>query len=580
MPDILKSVLTIKKSETLSCDAIQHTECIQCAVSDLTDNSYQLLQDDRNFSLRLSPKGVYDELIEQSCALIHCEDRAQFSNFLSRQNLSGALCSETPGLRLRSRRNGDGDDSWIETCILRIDAPLPDHLRVLIIIHAIDHQQQSEEMLRQALNAASGELQQKEYYQELINASVPIETLIYRLSDGQPSYISGGLLFQLGYTKEDFHYFHNQDFMGLIHPEDYPRVISYACTAAKEMAPFYEQEFRIFKKSGGIVWILEKAALTHDAEGQSAYMAVYIDITDRKAAEEALRIRDEELRAAMSQMGRMYCRYNIAARTLELPRRYAAQYGLSEIITDFPQSLTGLPDPLPGYASLCKRIINGEHAGSLVTRTRSPEDGSRWEKMEFVTILDDAGNPVRAIISIEDVTEEKTHMMAILQRARSDGMTGLLNKATLEELVSQWLSLNTAVPCVLLVIDLDDLKQINDTLGHSQGDRALTLLSDTLRKHFRSTDMIGRIGGDEFVVFLPGLSSITRLRHSLSSLIRRLSTQHIGEKYDFPFRASIGAAFGAGGEDAYADLFKRADTALYRVKRNGKNGYSIFGSKP
>ncbi|MEA5038482.1 MAG: diguanylate cyclase [Clostridiaceae bacterium] len=559
------------------CQTVK-TIYLRSAILNLTQGTYHLMRREGGSFVGAPAEGCHDELLASIFSLTHPEDRDDLSRFLSREHLLQVLTAGQTELQLEYRQTLGGDYRWVEICILRLDDPAEKDVLAALLLHDINELQQTEKQLRIALDAASGELEKKCYYQDLINTVVPVETLLSPLAGESLSYIGGGLLHQFGYTLDEFSEFHRNGLRGLVHPDDLPKAQALGCAAAAERSPAYEQEFRILRKDGGVAWILEKSRLTQDADGAPAYLSVYIDITERKTAEEALRIREEEIRVAMSRMGRLYCRYDVAAQTLVLPPQYATLYQLPETVTCFPPEVL-LSAPLRFYAALCRRILQGEQTGFLVAHMECPSGNQRWEKMEFVTIRDDDGNPVRAIISVEDVTAEKTSMLEMLRRARSDGMTGLLNKTAAEELAAQWLSRNAGVSCAMLVVDLDNLKSINDTLGHIQGDRALRLLSETLRKHFRSTDLIGRVGGDEFMVFLPGLSNAPRLHNSLAALVHRLSTLRIGEQNNHPFRASIGAVLGTGGTDSYNDLFKRADSALYRVKRNGKNSYALYEPK-
>lgn len=577
MPDILN---LISDAGTFVCGRFCHaavSTCRRAAVLDLTENRYQLLRENNPYA-EVPFEGSCDELLDRFIAIVHPDDRERLQHLLSRGNLLSALASGQNELWGEGRLLVNGVSCRTGVCTLRAEAKAGGHLLAIVLFYDFDGNE-AEERLRAELTIVGSELESKHYYQKMINASVPMEAILYRLSGGPPSYMFGALLHQLGYTEEDFITFHRAGLRGLIHPEDYTRAQTYARAAAAARTPYYEQEFRVLMKNGGIVWIFEKTALTKDADGEPAYLGVYIDITDRKAAEETLRIREEELRVAMSQMGHRYCRYDVIARTLSLPPQYASTHGLPEMLVNFPQEPDPLPETLREYASLCKRILQGERAGSVVVCIRNIDGSYRWEKAEFAAVCDSKGNTVCAVISIDDITEEKTNMLEMLHRANSDGMTGLLNKAAAEELVNQWLIREEGAPCAMLVVDLDDLKAVNDTLGHCQGDRALTLLADTLRNHFRSTDLIGRVGGDEFIVFLPGLSNETRLRESLFALVRRLSALCVGEKNDYPFHASIGVALGKGGADDYSALFRKADSALYCVKRNGKNDFAIYGTK-
>ena len=163
----------------------------------------------------------------------------------------------------------------------------------------------------------------------------------------------------------------------------------------------------------------------------------------------------------------------------------------------------------------------------------------------------------------------------LVVRASTDSMTGLLNQGTTSESITRELSLH-AGEGMLLLLDMDNLKSINDTLGHPIGDRAILLLSNLMREIFSDAPVIGRIGGDEFMVFL----SKPRSREVVLAQIRQLQAR-LNEvmKNDLPAKltlhCSVGAAYARPGDD-YASLYNRTDVALYHVKRHGKDGYCFF----
>ena len=120
---------------------------------------------------------------------------------------------------------------------------------------------------------------------------------------------------------------------------------------------------------------------------------------------------------------------------------------------------------------------------------------------------------------------------------------------------------------------MDNLKDINDTHGHPIGDRAILTLTEQLRAIFPNADAIGRIGGDEFMIFLRGVGSEAQARAQLETLRQRLVQASQNKRATL--RCSVGGAFVRPGED-YASLYRRADEALYYVKRNGRDGYAFY----
>ena len=158
-----------------------------------------------------------------------------------------------------------------------------------------------------------------------------------------------------------------------------------------------------------------------------------------------------------------------------------------------------------------------------------------------------------------------------------DRMTGLLNKVTTEEVASSILRNAPNQEHALLVIDIDNFKKINDSEGHQAGDAAIAALSKLLLRCFRQTDVVGRIGGDEFVVLMVNVPSEDIARRKVKHLTEAV---RVGTAADAPGGVSISIGYAlTGGEGVtYETLFRRADEALYEAKRSGKSRACRYGS--
>lgn len=206
------------------------------------------------------------------------------------------------------------------------------------------------------------------------------------------------------------------------------------------------------------------------------------------------------------------------------------------------------------------------------------DDGSKiWIHCSVQLVTDPYTKHIKMHMALSDVTEKKLKQLNILHQAENDGLTGLYNRTTIEHKISESLR-NDYKNSVFILIDLDDLKHINDTLGHAQGDRAICAVSDELIATFKRIGMEGRLGGDEFLVFLPNYADTGKLDKLLSDLLRRLTTIMIGDNDDNSIHCSFGIAVADEKAHDFASLYKRADTALYHVKRNGKNDFAYFSS--
>ena len=156
-------------------------------------------------------------------------------------------------------------------------------------------------------------------------------------------------------------------------------------------------------------------------------------------------------------------------------------------------------------------------------------------------------------------------------------MTGLINRASAEEMMTQRL-LSATSTCVMIMLDIDNFKKINDTYGHDYGDKAICAVADKLRLFFRKEDIIARMGGDEFAVFvgeIPDMEVIKNKAHQLCASMADIMIN--GNKTEIT--CSAGIAIATGKTYSFGVLYRNADQALYDAKCHGRNTVSIFSKK-
>lgn len=160
------------------------------------------------------------------------------------------------------------------------------------------------------------------------------------------------------------------------------------------------------------------------------------------------------------------------------------------------------------------------------------------------------------------------------KKHNQDVLTGLLNKSYFTKCVRRKIRKGEGV---LLVLDLDNFKSINDNYGHDNGDLVLQQVANLLERTFRKTDYIGRFGGDEFIVYVDSELSDSILERKAQDLLQQIGK--LSQQYPLgALSVSIGGCRSVRG-DRYADVFKRADEALYTVKGHGKSGYAMSGAQ-
>jgi diguanylate cyclase (GGDEF)-like protein/PAS domain S-box-containing protein len=221
-------------------------------------------------------------------------------------------------------------------------------------------------------------------------------------------------------------------------------------------------------------------------------------------------------------------------------------------------------------------------------RLRTRTGDYRWFRARAIAVRNEHGRPVRMAGSIQDVTEWKEvigHLESLSERlaqdntriavdARIDGLTRVLNRASWEEGVSieDERSRRHGHAYSVMMIDIDGFKDFNDTAGHFAGDDCLRAVADCVCRTCRVTDVVGRYGGDEFVVLLPetDLPSGRRAAERVLETIDSRAIRHPGPGADGALTVSIGVAEGPS-PDGWRTVLGRADQALYRAKAGGKN---------
>lgn len=186
-----------------------------------------------------------------------------------------------------------------------------------------------------------------------------------------------------------------------------------------------------------------------------------------------------------------------------------------------------------------------------------------------------------AYLVIELRLKENESKMKLQELSEMDRMTGLYNKWMTEELCGKYLT-EKGMSCegILFIIDLDDFKQINDGKGHKAGDQALRKTARCLKECFRKEDIVGRIGGDEFLVFMKGTSDL-RLAEQKAEMILRSMKRTRQEGGDAEVCCSIGIALCAAGHNpGFEKLFEQADSAMYQSKIRQKHGFSVWREEP
>ena len=195
-----------------------------------------------------------------------------------------------------------------------------------------------------------------------------------------------------------------------------------------------------------------------------------------------------------------------------------------------------------------------------------------WVELTVYLFREQMSGSVYALLYLKDVNAEKERELAQLDAANRDPLTAIYNRSAFEREMTRSIIESTASPCgYLLLLDVDDFKQINDMHGHMEGDTMLKMVSHQLLQTFRKGDVIGRMGGDEFLVYIRGSIPRESLEQRLTHFLEQLRTNSHNM-----LTCSMGLTLVTSEHFDYARSLSQADTAMYHSKRHGKNNFSFF----
>ncbi|MBJ6123771.1 EAL domain-containing protein [Sphingomonas sp. BT553] len=367
-----------------------------------------------------------------------------------------------------------------------------------------------------------------------------------------------------------------------LHPDDVANATAAWMASVKTKVPV-DIEYRLSTHDGGHRWVRARASARLDEQGDVVrWYGTLEDINDRKLTEHALRDSEERFRLAAQAAGIGIWDYNALDDRREWSDEFKAMLGLpADAASAVATALACVvPDDRHNLQALISAVEAGDsgHRFETMVRIRRSDTGEeRWMKTGGWRIEAPSGKLGRVLVTIRDVTEERTVEERIRWTASHDAMTGLPNRAAFGEKLEQAIARATysETNVALALFDVDHLKETNDTIGHDAGDRLLQTAADRLRLAFGERCTLARLGGDEFAGIFEAsddLDMSAQVQAALEAL--REAFTHDGRILDCQSTAG-GSVFPIHGTTA-AELLKSADIALYAAKARHRGGLLTF----
>ncbi|HWG66225.1 MAG TPA: EAL domain-containing protein, partial [Rhodanobacteraceae bacterium] len=364
----------------------------------------------------------------------------------------------------------------------------------------------------------------------------------------------------------------------MVHPDDLANLNHALAEHLAGHSEHFEVEHRVRDREGEWTWVISRGRVVEsDAEGKP----LRICGTERDIS--ALRAADRDRRIAMEVIRNM----SEAVTVTDLDFRFVSVntaftrmtgYAEHEVLGRDASVLNGSRHAPASYNQLRQTLAESGHwRGELWQRRKDGEEFLCW--VELNEVCDASGQRTHMIGVLTDITDRKRAEQELRYLANYDTLTGLPNRALLGERLGAAVisARRTGQKVGLLFLDLDRFKHINDSMGHSTGDRTLKAAGARLRQCVRDTDVVARLGGDEFTVVLENLADARGAEEMAQRLIQAFARPlPITGTQEAVISPSIGIALYPDHGQTPADLLKCADTAMYQAKDRGRNTWAVY----
>jgi diguanylate cyclase (GGDEF)-like protein/PAS domain S-box-containing protein len=375
-----------------------------------------------------------------------------------------------------------------------------------------------------------------------------------------------------------------------IHPDDAERVLAETRYAFREQKAF-DCEYRMIAADGSVVWVWERDTVIRDEHGEPRLtQGIIMDVTATRIAEAALAESEERNRGVVHALeeglliygpdGRAISCNAAATRILGLPEEDL----LGKVAGEWEVTMTfedGTPMTVENSPSR-RAFETGLPQREVILQFLLRDGTELWVSVSSHPLRREGETtPYGVVSAFSDITERRKAQEQIAFLAYHDSLTKLPNRALLDEHLALGLARarRAGSSVALLYVDLDDFKAVNDSLGHAAGDELLRRIAVRLRGVVRSTDLLARQGGDEFLILLTDLESDPRL--SAEAVAKQVEAALLEPFSIADAEFEIGSSIGISiypDDAADADtLLRHADAAMYEVKQAGRGGIASYG---
>ncbi|OQA49915.1 MAG: Cyclic di-GMP phosphodiesterase Gmr [Firmicutes bacterium ADurb.Bin300] len=395
-------------------------------------------------------------------------------------------------------------------------------------------------------------------------------------------YTNDGFFDMFGYTRQEYETLDDATLFNLVYYEDFIQIINLVKSGQESLNEVHRFECRILKKNGEEAYALISARCVPSQEYGIYFVCNLIDITELKKTQNNLQKATEKYEILEEISNDILFEYDVASDVLECSYKMKKLLRISPTIENAIETITYSEmvnhRDVPIILENISNALAGKRTNIFDFRLKNDRGDDVWYTVTFTTIYNHAGEATRFIgklTNVDRIKREKTKLMA---QAQTDQLTGFYNKIStglkINDIIQNKEGINRAA---LFLIDIDNFKYVNDTYGHVEGDHFLINVSSKMKSLFRSMDILGRVGGDEMVLFLDDISPEIAAEKA-KEICKLVTDIKLESDADYKVSCSIGIALWPDHGSSYTELFTKADEAMYKAKSSGKNNYEFYGN--
>lgn len=384
----------------------------------------------------------------------------------------------------------------------------------------------------------------------------------------------------MGYSKEAYRTLFAHTFGMSIEVADFEGMQELIKTQ-RENGQVIQVEYRHIMPDKTVKWISLQAKEVVTENNSKFFHGIFIDVTKFKNVQKVIDLERERYQTVSQLSGEILFEYDILTKSImQTVSASKIFFHHGEFIPNYCQTILRkeviYQEDIAVFKEMCAEFDTGKPSIYKEFRVKDQSAAFVWYRVQATTIFDAHGKAVKVIGKTENIDVQKRETEKLKEKSRRDPLTGFYNKIVVEEVVESYLLGDASQYSAFMIVDIDNFKIINDTAGHLFGDAVLIDVSKELKRVFSSNDIIGRIGGDEFVILLKNVRSLDKIRKKAMAVCETFRYLYSGEKKQHKISCSVGVSLYPQHGKTYKELFTNADLALYRAKSLKKDGFVIY----